>query len=132
LTIAVSALIGSLIFVAILFWPPADWITRNSALFLNVTALSLAISLPLVALGLIVVGLPVDWLLRRLEQRGRLAYGLLGGIGGLLFGLIVGATDGLIGLELYGWAGLLYGALTALVFRLVFGRFRPPEDQVPG
>jgi hypothetical protein len=125
-TIVVSAAIASLTVALILAgpFPPAQF---HLIAFADLLLTAILLSLPCVALGLVLIGLPADWLLRRLEARSRLAYGAFGLAGGLLCGLLL-SLDGSVPAELLAWSGALYGLVTALVFRLVFQRFRPAAD----
>jgi uncharacterized membrane protein YeaQ/YmgE (transglycosylase-associated protein family) len=127
LTICVSSLIGSAMLVFIIAGPGPDWDWAGLGRYARRSAGAGAAALPFVAVGLVAFGLPVDWLLRRIEQRGRLAYGAFGLVGGLFGGTLLGLfTQYPTPLA---WIGALYGLVTALIFRLVFARYRPAPDE---
>jgi len=129
LTICVSSLLASAMLVFIVAGPGSDWDWAGLGSYARWIAGAGAAALPIVAVGLVAFGLPVDWLLRRIEQRGRLAYGAFGLAGGLLGGVLLGLFTQFPTPPL-AWIGALYGIVTALIFRLIFARFRLAQDEV--
>ena len=83
----------------------------------------LLLSIPAVTVGLIVIGLPADWLLSRRNRRGWRAYATAGMLGGLAAGLAIGLTDPALPPGL--WAvGIGYGLVTASIYWWLFPRRR--------
>jgi hypothetical protein len=129
-TILVSALLGSLLlvlFLAIPEWPPAR-VGNPADMALSLLLFSLFISTPFVALGLILFGLPADYVLRRIEIRNPLAYAACGMLGGLILGAII-VRDNAWDLGNFGLISMGYGLATSLVFWTFFRRWRPAEDE---
>ncbi len=131
-TVLGSAMLASLALMLVLV--PPDWSGAHSAsddfslgLFLS----ALYVSAPFTALGLVLIGLPADYVLRSLECRNPLAYAACGLAGGLV--LVVIVTSGEAGLiDALGLAGMGYGVVTSLIFWALFRRWRPPEDPAAG
>lgn len=129
-TVLVSTLLGSLLlvlFLAMPEWPPAR-VGSGADMALTLLFFSLFISAPFVALGLILFGLPVDYVLRRIEIRNPLAYGTCGIFGGLILGAVI-VRDNMWDLGNFGLISMAYGLITSLVFWTLFRRWRPAEDE---
>lgn len=78
---------------------------------------------PFVAAGLVVFGLPVDYLLRRQGIWGAPAYVASGALGGLFLGALVGLPLG-TGAIFFLLIGLAYGVVTASLYWFLFPRIR--------
>jgi hypothetical protein len=125
-TVLISALVGSAALIAILAWPELGLNVHSIEDLLAVFFPILVFSMPWIALGLLLFGLPTDFVLRKTEVRHPLAYAGCGTVGGVVLMAI------LFGGDLPGPAALTgvgYGLVTSLVFWALFRRGRPAADE---
>jgi len=125
-TVLISALVGSVLLVAIFAWPELGRDVQSIDGMLAVFLPILVFSTPWTALGLLLFGLPADFVLRKTEVRHPLAYAGCGTAGGLVLMAIVFGGD-LPGPAALTGAG--YGLVTSLVFWALFRRWRPAPDE---
>jgi hypothetical protein len=125
LTIVGAALLCSValsLIIVVPSWLRGDgWLDGIDWLFAPI----LAVSILVVAAGMIFIGIPLGWLLRRLEIRSLAAYAVAGLAGGFGFGLLLGWGDQDLPPALYGGVGMAYGPVTAASYWFVFVRRRP-------
>lgn len=93
-TVLISALLASAALLAIFAWPESGRDVRSiEEVVLVFFPASVAFSIPWTAFGLLLVGLPADFVLRKTEVRHPLAYAGCGTVGGLLLMAILFGGD---------------------------------------
>jgi hypothetical protein len=129
-TVLASALLGSLVLLLILAIPemPPARVGSAADMALSLLFFALVVSTPFIALGLILIGLPVDYVLRRVEIRSPVAYAACGMLGGLILGAVI-VHDNAWDLGNFGLISMGYGLATSLVFWTLFRRWRPAGDE---
>lgn len=126
-TVLISALVASASMLAIFGWPEwgRDARSIEEGVLVSFPAI-VVFSIPWTTLGLLLVGLPADFVLRNTEVRNPLAYAGCGIVGGLVLMAIP------FGGDLPGPAALIgagYGLVTSLVFWALFRRRRRPAAE---
>jgi len=123
----VATVLGSAILASIALTLIMAGVSAADEIALDLFLLASFVSTPFIVLGLVLFGLPADYVLRAIECRNPLAYAACGLFGGLVLAAIVTGSDR--GFGPIGLAGMGYGLVTSLVFWTLFRRWRPAEDE---